>query len=131
MAAPYSKTVDGQEHHLAVNHLGPFLFTSLIFNRLAAAGSESDPARIINVTSLAYTIAPIRFDDLDFGDGKEYNKWVAYGQSKTGNILFTNEIARRASDKHVPVVSYSLQPGSKRLDCLASSSYPDHPQINF
>lgn len=113
MAAPYSKTEEGLEHHMAVNHFAPFLFTALVFKKLASSGTAEDPARIVNVSSWGHRFSAIRFGDPDFAEGKEYDRWMAYGQSKTANILFANEIARRAKEKRIPVVSYSLHPGSE------------------
>lgn len=111
MAAPYERTLDGFESHMGINHFAPFLFTALIFKRIAAAGTKDDPARIVNPSSGAHRITSIRFDDLDFQEGEVYNKWAAYGQSKSANVLFANEIARRAKESGVPLVAYSLHPG--------------------
>lgn len=126
MATPYEPTEDGFEPQMAVNHYAPFLFTALIFPKLRTAGTPSDPARIVNVSSVGHAYSPIRFDDLDFEGGKSYNKWLAYGQSKTAPILFSNEIARRAKEAGVPVVSYSVHPGGEfhltRLGVRASKS---------
>lgn len=111
MAAPFSRTEDGFESHMGISHFAPFLFTALIFKRIAAAGTKDDPARIVNISSGAHRVTSIRFDDLDFSDGKSYHKFAAYGQSKCANVLFANEIARRAKEHGVPVVAYSLHPG--------------------
>ncbi|KAF8323302.1 NAD(P)-binding protein [Clavulina sp. PMI_390] len=112
MAVPYSKTVDGLESHMAINHFGPFLFTMLLFPLLARSGTPSFPARIVNVSSAGYRMSPIRFDDLEFQDGKVYDRWGAYAQSKTANILTANELARRSKEKGLNVVAYSLHPGN-------------------
>ncbi|KAF8314943.1 NAD(P)-binding protein [Clavulina sp. PMI_390] len=112
MAAPFSQTPDGFESHLAINHLAPFLFTSLIFPRLVAAGTPENPARFVNITSWGHNASPFRFDDYNFSDGKTYDRWLGYGQSKTANVLFVNEVARRAKEKGVPVVAYAVHPGA-------------------
>lgn len=114
MNPPYSKTVDGFESQIGTNHFAPFLFTALIFNKVVAAGTAEDPARIVNVSSGTHRHSAVRFDDMHFSDGKTYEKWTAYGQSKTANILVANEIVRRAKEKGVPVVAYSLHPGGAR-----------------
>lgn len=111
MAAPYSRTEDGFESHMGINHFTPFLFTALIFKRIAAAGTKDDPARVVNISSGAHRVTGIRFDDLNFSDGKAYQKFAGYGQSKAANVLFANEITRRAKENGVPVVAYSLHPG--------------------
>lgn len=115
MAVPYSSTVDGFESQFGVNHLGPFLFTALIYNHIIAGaggtGTPEIPSRIVNISSRGHHISGILFDDVGFSDGKVYDQWKAYGQSKTASILFANEIARRAKEKSVPLVAFSLHPG--------------------
>ncbi|KAF8317993.1 NAD(P)-binding protein, partial [Clavulina sp. PMI_390] len=112
MGAPYSRTADGYESHLAVNHLAPFLFLSLIWARLTLGGTPSDPARFVNITSWGHNVSPFRWDDYGFKEGKSYDKWLGYGQSKTANVLFASEVARRSKEKGVPVVAFAVHPGS-------------------
>lgn len=138
MGIPYSTTEDGLETSMAVNHWGPFLFTSLIYPKIVAAGTKETPARIVNITSRAFFFSGIRFDDVGFSDGKTYDKWIAYGQSKSANVLFANEIARRAKEKGVPVVAYSVHPGRQYLVLLDRRSQSDeccirsrHQQYKF
>jgi retinol dehydrogenase-14 len=82
-------TDDGLEMTFALNHLGYFLLTELLLDKLVA----SAPARIVNVASAAGLRAYIDFDDL-MGE-RGYSSWRAYGQSKLANIMFTYELARR------------------------------------
>jgi NAD(P)-dependent dehydrogenase (short-subunit alcohol dehydrogenase family) len=82
-------TADGLEHTFALNHLAPFLLTSLLLDRLIA----SAPARIVTVSSGAHSLGSIDFDDL-MGEGK-YSGQRAYNQSKLANVLFTYELASR------------------------------------
>jgi NAD(P)-dependent dehydrogenase (short-subunit alcohol dehydrogenase family) len=89
-------TTDWIETTWAVNHLAPFLLTSLLLERL----KDSAPARIITTASDAHAAASIPFDDLD--GSHAYAKrslagpgFVRYGQSKLANVLFTAELARR------------------------------------
>jgi NAD(P)-dependent dehydrogenase (short-subunit alcohol dehydrogenase family) len=99
------ETVDGIETTLAVNHLGCFLLTSLLLERIKA----SAPARIVNVASDAYGHAGGR---LDFGDLQSVNGYSAmkvYGKSKLANILFTRELARRLQG--TGVTANCLHPG--------------------
>ncbi|NWW80159.1 RDH12 dehydrogenase, partial [Climacteris rufus] len=93
MLCPYSKTADGFEMHLGVNHLGHFLLTFLLLERL----KQCAPARIVNVSSLAHHGGRIRFHDLH-GE-KSYNRGLAYCHSKLANVLFTRELARRLQGK--------------------------------
>ncbi|KDQ11789.1 hypothetical protein BOTBODRAFT_176980 [Botryobasidium botryosum FD-172 SS1] len=106
MAVDYALTSDGHETQFGVNHLGHFLFTARIFPKL----QESGAPRIVNVSSSAHPFSPVRFDDLGFDSGKKYDRWHAYGQSKTANILFSKELARRG------VISFSVHPGGIRTN---------------
>ena len=86
-----SETVDGYEATFAINHLGPFLLTNLLLDRM----TESTPSRIVNVSSTAHNTARkgIPFDDLQSTHG--YRGMRVYGQSKLANILFTRVLAKR------------------------------------
>ncbi|KAM0751051.1 NAD(P)-binding protein [Meredithblackwellia eburnea MCA 4105] len=103
MAGPYSLTTDGYESQFATNHLGPFLFTNLI---RAHFSSPFSSIRIVNVSSGGHVHSGVRFDDPGFKEGREYDKWKAYGQSKTANMLFSVELTRRWG-----VEAFSLHPG--------------------
>jgi len=80
--------VQGFEKQFGVNHLGHFLLTNLLLDKLS--GEE---ARIVNVSSLAHVGAKINFEDINFE--KNYMPWVAYGQSKLSNIYFTRALSKR------------------------------------
>ncbi|KAK4163920.1 hypothetical protein QBC43DRAFT_318925 [Cladorrhinum sp. PSN259] len=105
MAVDYALSPDGQELHFATNHLGHFVFTNLIMSKILAS---SEP-RIVSVTSNGHRLSPVRFDSLDFDGGKDYNKWRAYGQSKTANILFASSLAKKLGGKGL--VAVSVHPG--------------------
>ncbi|XP_028932174.1 retinol dehydrogenase 12-like isoform X2 [Ornithorhynchus anatinus] len=113
MMCPYSKTADGFEMHLGVNHLGHFLLTHLLLGRL----KESAPARVVNVSSLAHVIGKIRFHDLQ-GE-KYYYSNMAYCHSKLANILFTRELARRLQG--TGVTTYALHPGVVQSELVRHS----------
>ena len=103
-----TETVDGFEATFATNHLGPFLLTNLLLDRVRA----SAPARIVNVASTAHNAARkgIPFDDLQ--SEKKYATMRVYGRSKLANILFTLELARRLEG--TGVTANSLHPGTVR-----------------
>lgn len=82
-------TADGLERTWALNHLSPFLLTTLLLDRLKA----SAPARVITTSSAAHRGAHIPWDDP--GAERGYRGFARYGQSKLANILFTAELARR------------------------------------
>jgi retinol dehydrogenase 14 len=96
-------TADGLEHTFALNHLAPFLLTSLLLDRLMA----SAPARIVTVSSGAQSMGKIDFDDL-MGERK-YSGQEAYNQSKLANVMFTYELARRLEGSGVTATV--LHPG--------------------
>jgi len=86
-------TVDGLERTFAVNHLAPFLLTTLLLDLIEA----SAPARIVTVSSVGRRYASIDFDDLQ--TARAYTHSRAYGQSKLANVLFTYELARRLAGR--------------------------------
>jgi NAD(P)-dependent dehydrogenase (short-subunit alcohol dehydrogenase family) len=101
-------TVDGFEATFATNHLGPFLLTNLLLDRVRS----SAPARIVNVASTAHNSARkgIPFDDLQ--SERRYRGMRVYGESKLANILFTLELARRLEG--TGVTANALHPGTVR-----------------
>ena len=103
MACPYTKTADGFEMQFGVNHLGHFLLTNLLLDRM----KEAPSARIVNVSSSAHRRGKINLDDLN--STKDYNSWGAYAQSKLANILFTRSLATRLEGTNV--IANALHPG--------------------
>jgi len=105
MAIPYRRTVDGFEMQFGTNHLGHFALTGLMLDRLLA----TEGGRVVNVASGAHRMGKIRFDDLQWHNG--YRKWMAYGQSKLANLLFTFELQRRADASGAKLLSVACHPG--------------------
>lgn len=99
-------TDDGFEMTFGVNHLGHFLLTNLLLDRIKA----SAPARVITVASMAHRYARggLDFDDLQSERGR-YRGMQVYGRSKLANILFAGELARRLDG--TGVTSNSVHPG--------------------
>lgn len=97
-------TADGIEETFGVNHLGPFLLTSLLLDILKRTPSS----RIVNVSSEAHRGARIRWDDIEYRT-TPYRAFSVYGQSKLCNILFTRELARRLAG--TDVTANCLHPG--------------------
>jgi len=120
------ETADGYEMTFQVNHLGPFLLTTLLGDRLAAG----DRARVVNVASAAHKSARhgLDFDDLQSTRG--YRSFSVYAKSKLANILFTRELARRWDDHGITV--NAVHPGFVASDFgrdgdmsrLAGLAYP-------
>jgi NAD(P)-dependent dehydrogenase (short-subunit alcohol dehydrogenase family) len=103
MACPYSKTVDGFESQFGVNHLAHYLLTTSLIPELKAG----KPSRVVVVSSLANKRAGINWDDINWE--KNYDKWLAYSQSKTANILFAKQLNKLYASEGIQ--AYSLHPG--------------------
>jgi len=104
MACPFDETRDGFELQFGTNHLGHFLMTGLI----APALLKGAPARVVSLSSRGHQMSPVVFDDIQF-ERRPYDKWEAYGQSKTANILFAVELERRLGSRGVH--ANALHPG--------------------
>jgi NAD(P)-dependent dehydrogenase (short-subunit alcohol dehydrogenase family) len=95
------RTPDGFEFQFGVNHLGHFALTLGLLPALRSAGS----ARVVTVTSRAH-----RYSDIDFADPnfarRGYEKWLAYGQSKTANALFAVGVTKLGG-----VMANAVMPG--------------------
>jgi NAD(P)-dependent dehydrogenase (short-subunit alcohol dehydrogenase family) len=105
MACPLTRTREGWELQLATNHFGHFLLTALLAPALRAGA----PARVVTVSSRGHRFSPVVFEDLHF-ERRPYDKWAAYGQSKTANVLFAVELDRRLS--RAGVRGFALHPGA-------------------
>lgn len=93
------ETVDGLETTFAVNHLGYFLLTNLLLDRIR----ESAPARIVCTASGAHAYSGGRLDFEDLQSSKSYSSMKVYAKSKLANILFTRELAKRLDGSGVTV----------------------------
>lgn len=107
-------TVDGFEAMFATNHLGPFLLTYLLLERMMASGS----ARIVNITAPSTT--HLNFDDLQ-GE-KNFTSLNAFGATKMANLLFTFELARRMENTGVKV--NAIHPGLVRTPLMKEAFAP-------
>ncbi|KAG0337650.1 Retinol dehydrogenase 14 [Podila minutissima] len=103
---PWGLSADGIESHFAVNHLGHFVFTLALLDRL----KESQPSRVVVVSSSVHTTLPAEgFDLSTINDESVGIPMSRYGRSKLANILFANALARRLAGTQVRV--NSLHPG--------------------
>jgi NAD(P)-dependent dehydrogenase (short-subunit alcohol dehydrogenase family) len=89
MATPERRTADGFELQFGTNHLGHFLLVNRLRPLLAGG-----PARIVNVSSAGHRFSDVVLDDINF-ERSPYDPWLAYGRSKSANILFAVELDRR------------------------------------
>ncbi|HEY5337733.1 MAG TPA: oxidoreductase [Rhizomicrobium sp.] len=104
MATPERRIMGNVESQFGTNHLGHFLLTGLLTPALLKARR----ARVVSLTSLGHTLSPIDFDDPNF-ERRPYDKWLAYGQSKTATSLFAVELNRRLEPKGI--TAFAVQPG--------------------
>lgn len=102
MAVPLSRDSRGIEMQFATNHLGHYQLTQRLFLSLSRG------ARVITLTSAGHRFSAVNFDDPNF-ENRPYDKWKAYGQSKTANSLFTVELDRRAQTAGVR--AFAVHPG--------------------
>lgn len=105
MACPLSRTPEGWELQFATNHLGHFLLTLLLLPALRAGA----PSRVVNLSSGGHRIAGVDLADPHF-ERRAYDKWQAYGQSKSANVLFSVEFERRFA--HEGIHANAVHPGA-------------------
>jgi len=104
MACPLMRTAQGFEMQFGTNHVGHFLLTCLLAPALLAGA----PGRVVNLSSAGHKFAPFNFDDPNYKE-REYDKWPAYGESKTANVLFTVGLDQRLRDRGVR--AFAVHPG--------------------
>src|SRR5258705_11118821 len=102
MAVPYAQTVDGFESQIGTNHLGHFALTNLLLPKV------ND--RVVTVSSMMHLVGFIRLKDLNW-KSRPYSAWLAYGQSKLANLLFTKELQRRFDAAGSTVKAHAAHPG--------------------
>ena len=105
MATPHRRTADGFELQLGTNHLGHFALTGLLMPRLL----DAPDTRVVTVSSGAHRMGKMDFDDLQ--SERSYGPWQAYGQSKLANLLFMQELQRRADQSGAKLTSTGAHPG--------------------
>jgi NAD(P)-dependent dehydrogenase (short-subunit alcohol dehydrogenase family) len=104
MACPLSRDGRGNESQFSANHLGHFQLTLRLWPALVKAGG----ARVVELTSRGHRYSGVDFEDPNF-DRRPYDKWKAYGQSKTANALFALALDRRGEEYGVR--AFSVHPG--------------------
>ncbi|WP_020386092.1 SDR family NAD(P)-dependent oxidoreductase [Kribbella catacumbae] len=102
MACPETRVGPGWEAQFATNHLGHFALVNRLWPALADGG-----ARVVSVSSAGHRRSDIRWDDPQFEQG--YDKWAAYGQAKTANVLFAVQLDALGKDSGVR--AFTLHPG--------------------
>jgi NAD(P)-dependent dehydrogenase (short-subunit alcohol dehydrogenase family) len=118
MATPFGHTRDGFETQIGVNHLGHFLLTHELLPALKAGA----PARVVVLSSAAHVWTNVDLDDINW-EGRPYDPWLAYGASKTANILFAVELNRQFA--HQGIVANAVHPGRVGGTKLSRSIEPE------
>lgn len=113
MFCPFEISEDGLEMHFATNHVGHFLLTKLLLDKMKKTAKETGvEGRVVNLSSLAHLITydeGIRLSGIN--DESGYSDKKAYGQSKLANILHANELSRRLKEEGANVTANSVHPG--------------------
>tara|TARA_X000000368_G_scaffold336101_1_gene273691 strand:+ start:317 stop:1294 length:978 start_codon:yes stop_codon:yes gene_type:complete len=104
MACPETRIGKNWESQFAINHIGHFLLTKELIPMM----SNTEGARFVSLSSSAHSLTPILWDDIHFENNK-YDKWMAYGQSKTASSLIAIEFNNRMRDKGIS--GFSVHPG--------------------
>jgi NAD(P)-dependent dehydrogenase (short-subunit alcohol dehydrogenase family) len=121
MSGPLVRDARGYESQFSTNHLGHFQLTLGLVPALRAAKG----ARVVNVTSGGHRLSDIRWDDPHFTTG--YDGMLAYGQSKTANVLFAVELDRRWAAEGIR--GYAVHPGIVATTNLGPSQAEDGPAV--
>jgi NAD(P)-dependent dehydrogenase (short-subunit alcohol dehydrogenase family) len=111
MAMPLTRDARGYEMQFATNHLGHFQLTARLWPALRGAGG----ARVVSVSSRGHRFASVDFDDPSF-EHRAYDPWVAYGQSKTANVLFALGVDKRGEADGIR--AFALHPGAIMTDLV-------------
>ena len=102
MACPFGKTADGFETQFGTNHLGHFVFVNRLVPLL------KNDSRVVNLASAGHRISDVDLDDPGFAN-TPYDPWIAYGRSKTANVLFAVGLDKRLKSRSVRACA--VQPG--------------------
>ncbi|AYC36777.1 SDR family NAD(P)-dependent oxidoreductase [Streptomyces griseorubiginosus] len=102
MACPETRVGPGWEAQFATNHLGHFALVNRLWSAIEPGG-----ARVVSVSSRAHHFSGMRWDDVHWRTG--YDKWQAYGQAKTANVLFAVHLDKLGAERGVR--AFSLHPG--------------------
>ncbi|HWS91488.1 MAG TPA: oxidoreductase [Mycobacterium sp.] len=112
MATKYALTADGFEGQIGTNHLGHFALTNLLLPKLTD--------RVVTVSSLLHNIGYISRKDLNW-QSRPYSAWLAYGQSKLANLLFTSQLQRRLDTVGSSLRALAAHPGYSHTNLQGNS----------
>lgn len=124
MAVPLSRTAQGFELQLGINHLGPFALTNLLLPKITD--------RVVCISSSVHRVGELDFTDLNW-ERRRYRQWPAYAQSKLANLLFVLELQRRLAAAGSPVRAVAAHPGLARTNLQGQSgnAWADRATLMF
>jgi NAD(P)-dependent dehydrogenase (short-subunit alcohol dehydrogenase family) len=122
MFTPFGRTSDGFEIQIGTNHFGHFELTRLLTPQLAAASG----ARLVILSSGGHALGDVDFDDPNW-EHRDYDKFVAYGASKTANVLHAVEADRRLCE--LGIRAYAVHPGTVATSLARYMSRSDFSQL--
>jgi len=118
MVPPYTRTADGFELQMGVNHLGHFALTGHLLDLLRSTAES----RVVTVSSGAHKMGRPDLEDLHW-ERRSYRKWQAYGDSKIANLHFTFELQRRLAEEGAPTIAVAAHPGVAMTELQRHSSF--------
>lgn len=125
MFCPFRLSEDEVEMQFATNHLGHFLLTNLLLDKMKMSARDTGiEGRIVNLSSIAHRHPypeGIRFDGIN--DESRYSSRLAYGQSKLANILHVKELSRRLKNEGANITVNSLHPGLIMTNLMRHSAF--------
>jgi NAD(P)-dependent dehydrogenase (short-subunit alcohol dehydrogenase family) len=114
MAVPHAVTSDGFESQIGTNHLGHFALTNLLLPKVTD--------RVVTVSSMMHYMGYVSLRDLNW-TSRPYSAWLAYGQSKLANLLFTSELQRRLEVADSKLRAVAAHPGYSRTNLQGHSGH--------
>jgi NAD(P)-dependent dehydrogenase (short-subunit alcohol dehydrogenase family) len=114
MAVPHAVTADGFESQIGTNHLGHFALTNLLLPKVTD--------RVVTVSSMMHYMGHISLRDLNW-TSRPYSAWLAYGQSKLANLLFTSELQRRLQTAGSKLRAVAAHPGYSHTNLQGHSGH--------
>jgi NAD(P)-dependent dehydrogenase (short-subunit alcohol dehydrogenase family) len=114
MAVPHAVTSDGFESQIGTNHLGHFALTNLLLPKVTE--------RVVTVSSMMHYMGYLSLRDLNW-TSRPYSAWLAYGQSKLANLLFTGELQRRLQGAGSKLRAVAAHPGYSHTNLQGQSGH--------
>jgi NAD(P)-dependent dehydrogenase (short-subunit alcohol dehydrogenase family) len=123
MAAPFAFTNDGFERQFATNHLGPFALTGLLLDRMRTLPGS----RIVTISSALHRLGHLDLASAERLQGLAggHNRWLAYGNTKLANLLFTYELDRRLRAAGAAAIAVAAHPGWARTNLATTGPVMD------